>query len=155
MSSDSIQPPPTSSARSREVNSEVALAWVAGLLEGEGYFGLIRNTVGGKVYLYARVGCSMTDQDIVVRLADLIGGKVYAHKPKQPRRKPYWRVEVRGQKAVALMNQLRPHMGARRQEQIDTVLEYEAQRVPTALARQKACRAAAKDRPRSALGTFA
>jgi hypothetical protein len=47
----------------------IQVAWLAGLLEGEGYFGLIPNKVKGKTYRYARVGVTMTDEDVIRRAA--------------------------------------------------------------------------------------
>jgi hypothetical protein len=43
--------------------------WLAGLLEGEGYFGTIPSHVGGQTYRYPRVGISMTDRDVIARVA--------------------------------------------------------------------------------------
>ena len=56
--------------RQRELCSnlaEVDVGWLAGLLEGEGYFGLVPNKSGGKTYHYARLGVTMTDSDGVER----------------------------------------------------------------------------------------
>lgn len=45
------------------------VAWVAGLLEGEGYF-----SISSARHRQARVVCSMTDEDVVRKLHVLAGG---------------------------------------------------------------------------------
>jgi hypothetical protein len=132
--------------------SDVDAAWLAGLLEGEGYFGLIPNKVKGKTYRYARVGVSMTDADVVERAAGLMGASVISLRPTGASRLPYFRAHVQGQRAVEIMQLLRPHLGTRRREQIDAVLAYEAMRPDPNEGRRKWSSAAAKLRQRDRHG---
>lgn len=61
----------------------------------------------------------MTDRDIIERVCELWGTRLYTHIPKVKRYKPVFRTELVGGSAVAMMALLRPHMGVRRQVQID------------------------------------
>jgi hypothetical protein len=99
-------------------NSEIApqdLYWLAGLLEGEGTF------IAGppSVPRSPAVQLSTADRDVVDRAAELLECAVTI----VPARRDGWRtaycVRVRGARAVAWMERLRPLLGNRRQEQID------------------------------------
>jgi hypothetical protein len=122
------------------------------LLEGEGYFGLIPNKVGGKTYRYARVGVTMTDSDVVERAARLMDARVMRLRPAGVSRLPQFRAQVQGQRAVALMRLLYPHLGERRRTQIDAVLDFEAMRPDPNQARREWSSGAANRRPRDKLG---
>lgn len=92
------------------------LAWLAGLLEGEGSFLKGPPSEPGT----PRITVSMTDRDVVARVASLFG--VSASNPfkhKNPKWKPFYLATLKGTRAVELMGLLRPLMGERRQGQID------------------------------------
>jgi hypothetical protein len=101
---------------------ETELYWLAGLLEGEGYFTANRSN-GGK-YLYPKIELCMTDEDVVRKAHKVTGvgnvGGPYPDK-RQPHWKPTWRWSVYGQKAFTLMDTLYPLLGARRQAKIDEI----------------------------------
>lgn len=89
------------------------LAWAAGLFEGEGSISPRRN---GK----PRLQVKMTDEDVVRRLRDVVGGVVYG--PYQAKatdghdRKPYW-VWTNGPRDPSeIFDHFRPWLGARRLE---------------------------------------
>lgn len=88
-------------------------AWLAGLLEGEGCFQLHRLT--------AFVTVTMTDRDVVDRAAALMqAASVTTRTPA--RGKPTYTSAVSGQRAVDIMESIRPLMGARRADKIDAIL---------------------------------
>jgi hypothetical protein len=108
---------------SRSINP-IDLAWLAGLIEGEGSF---THHVSGRKRWYhdLRIRVAMTDEDVIRRCLAVSGlGTVKG--PYQRRNlawKPQWIWEVtRRDDAVALMTALRPLMGIRRQSQIDACL---------------------------------
>lgn len=92
------------------------LVWLAGLLEGEGTFDLHR----GK---YARVRVGMSDRDVIGRAATLMGAKVRLSL-KPPPQKAMWHAEMSGPRALALMWELLPLMGARRSAKIAEVIGH-------------------------------
>lgn len=107
--------------------SEVEVAWLAGLLEGEGSFLTLTDRQGGREYRYPKVTVNMTDRDVIERVASLFGTSVYDLPIYQKGRKPSFRAQIAGAKAAEWMRLLRPWMGQRRRDSIDAVLaEYGA-----------------------------
>lgn len=92
--------------------------WLAGLLEGEGCFGL-SGSKGGS----ARISLNMTDKDIVERAASLLGAEVKVVK-RYPNRKQVYRIEIFSSKAVAWMMTLYSLMGVRRKETIEKSISF-------------------------------
>lgn len=106
------------------------IAWVAGLLEGEGTFQFYDRKVKteGKEYPCRglTISCTMTDKDVLVRLQRWSGcGLIYATRKheKFDRVKPQFMWTAQGSKeAYALMIAIFPFMGKRRQAKIKEVL---------------------------------
>lgn len=102
-----------------------SLLWVAGLIEGEGTFSVIRNK--RKRFIYPAVSVVMTDKDVLDRLASVVGhGKIRERHSQQLRDNPHYKRQyvwtLVGSKAEHLMLQIRPWMGERRRDRIDEVL---------------------------------
>ena len=91
------------------------LIWLAGLMEGEGWFGSRPNGT-------PRVSIEATDRDVVGRAAMLMEGKVRARMPRNARSRPTYVCEVSGDRAAEVMQALLPHMGARRSSKIMEIL---------------------------------
>jgi hypothetical protein len=89
----------------------VDLAWAAGLVEGEGWFGFYGGTTN------PRMAVSMTDRDIIDRLAVLFGATVRPRKVAA-RYKPQWTTTISGPKAVGWMLTLYRFLGQRRRAKI-------------------------------------
>lgn len=100
----------------------VTLAWIAGLLEGEGNFGCRRGSTGH--HMVPSIQCRMTDEDIIRTLQAVTGaGSVNGpYSDGNPNHKPVWRWQITGPRAIALMKTLRPWMGRRRGGAIDSIL---------------------------------
>jgi len=94
------------------------LAWLAGLLEGEGTF--VKGSPAKPRRPITALG--MTDEDVVRRVTDLWGTRLWTIRQKQDRYKPVFRTELVGGSAVAMMALLRPHLCVRRQAQIDEAI---------------------------------
>lgn len=94
--------------------------WLIGLLEGEGSFMKGPPSEPNK----PRIQVQMTDLDVLERAAPLLYSKVLGpFKRKNENAKLQYAVKIRGKKAADLMKEMRPHMGIRRQQQIDAALE--------------------------------
>jgi hypothetical protein len=92
-------------------------SWLAGLLEGEGYFGCVRpHTV--------RIALTMIDRDVVERAALMLGAKVYPIQARQENWMPSWGVTVYGQCAPDIAGKLEPLLGRRRREQIRRMRQH-------------------------------
>lgn len=94
------------------------LYWLAGLLEGEGSF-----LKGPPPRPNSpAVSCQMTDEDIICRVAKIVGVKYHRVARRNKRWKPAFSVKLNGDRAIALMKRLRSLMGLRRQKQIDDAI---------------------------------
>lgn len=96
--------------------SETDIAWLAGLLEGEGSFDLHRDR-------YPRIRLGMTDRDVVERAARLMGSRVRTNY----REGPYlamWHTELSGGRAAEVMALISPYLGARRSLKVATALGH-------------------------------
>lgn len=99
----------------------IDIAWIAGILEGEGHFGIWEKRSKGYAYPVYRIACNMCDLDVLERLHRLVGiGHLSGpQKRQQPHHLPAWRWSLNKRAdiydlAVALL----PHMGKRRGERL-------------------------------------
>lgn len=94
----------------------VNIAWLAGLIEGEGYI------AKSKVFLRIR----MTDEDVVKKCMmfkiGYLRGPVEGNSKKNKKPIYEWTV-TRKQWFVEILNAIYEHMGERRKERIDAVLK--------------------------------
>jgi hypothetical protein len=87
------------------------LHWLAGLLDADGCFYDKKN---GRPYPSIKV--SMTDRDLVERVARLWGSSMTSY--KRENRKVIYESRVHGEKALGWMLRLFPYMSRRRQAKI-------------------------------------
>ena len=93
------------------------IAWVAGLLEGEGNF---MSDPSGSL---ARIKLEMTDEDVVRKAASIMGAPSVGYRIKSnPKWKPTYVFYLCGAKAAGWMMTLYPFLGKRRRQKIRTVL---------------------------------
>lgn len=107
--------------------SPTQIAWVAGLLEGEGYFALKNGGGKASARKSPMIRVEMSDEDVIARLAASFC-RAY-HEKAAPSRPSHWSAmfstEVRGKDASEIMLLVRPYMGERRGAKIDQILaEY-------------------------------
>ena len=104
----------------------MSIDWLAGLLEGEGYFVIKSFLKGDKTYRYANVGVQMTDLDVLEKVHDFTGvGHVRPVKNGEGHlgiKQVYQWYVSKHQDALDLMKTVRPLMGERRGERIDAIL---------------------------------
>lgn len=91
-------------------------AWAAGILEGEGYFGVSPRL---------RIECQMTDQDVVEKLCSVFGmGKVAAATARKEGHKPIWRWSVYSKTDILrVLQRVEPYMGDRRGARVAEMLQ--------------------------------
>lgn len=95
----------------------VDAAWLAGLLDGEGCFDSPRGN--------PRVRVKMSDFDVVLRAAELMGASTYTE--LIPNRKPLLVAQITGTPAAKVMRQILPFLGARRTARAtEIVLTFDA-----------------------------
>jgi hypothetical protein len=103
--------------------TDVNIAWVAGLIEGEGTFNIRKY----KSKKYITIKVVSTDFDVIEKLNSIIGcGRIngpYDRSTPRKKKKPFlvWCLhEITPQ--IELMNAILPHMGKRRSERIKECL---------------------------------
>lgn len=99
------------------------LAWLAGLLEGEGSF-FLPSTTERRPHRYPVIKLGMTDEDVVVRVATLFGRAITTTRGRHSDKFKY-STAVEGKAAGWWMERLYPHMGARRRQKIVELLGHE------------------------------
>lgn len=97
---------------------QIDIAWLAGLLEGEGYF-CILSPHGVPT---PRIVLSMTDKDVVEHVAGFFQRKVNGR--PLPSGKIDYKTSVTGPDALTLMRKLLPWMHGRRSRKIREILEF-------------------------------
>lgn len=96
------------------------IAWMAGLLEGEGYFCCLNSGLGVRLV--------MTDEDIVKRFAQLWAVMPRQLSKRADHHKIPFLVSLPSQKAAQCMRLIRPFLGRRRLQTVDDCLQkYEQQ----------------------------
>ena len=88
------------------------IAWLGGLLEGEGCFSLKKDK-------YPRISLAMTDEDVIVKAASLMKIKtmVYHHKN-------VWSFHIHGSYAIQWMMTLYPLLSKRRREKVASIIKF-------------------------------
>lgn len=109
--------------------SDVEIAWLAGLLEGEGCFRVAnspkRLASGRRPVLV--VGLKMTDEDVVERAVKLwpVAGRITIEENNhKPRWAKTYKATWHGQRAEDLMVLVLPYMGQRRSAKIKECLAH-------------------------------
>lgn len=87
------------------------IAWFAGIMEGEGYFGLRKN--GGLT-----LEVTMTDKDVIDRVASMFSFGTRAERSLPSGKTAYWWGVTKQSAVAGLMMTLLPLMGKRRQAKI-------------------------------------
>lgn len=102
------------------------IAWVAGVIEGEGYIGIRRATSRGSDSVVTRIVVRMTDKDIIERLHHLVPGSFFLSVPPQKSHyKPQWQFHVTDRELVAeLLTLIVPWLGKRRGSRAMEVLAW-------------------------------
>jgi hypothetical protein len=107
--------------------NEVEVAWVAGLLEGEGYFCGVNRTRRTPEPI---VQLSMQDRDVVEKFRSILGGtqSITAYdrmgqKNYKEYHKPIYTLFIRGYAAIRIMQTILPHMGERRATKIREAID--------------------------------
>lgn len=84
-----------------------AIAWSAGLFEGEGSFTFTRGAAKG-------VSVQMTDKDVLVELRSLWGGHLYDCRPQNAGHKRSWKWALTSTQAEAFVAAVLPYLKVRR-----------------------------------------
>jgi len=95
--------------------------WLAGLLDGEGCFTTCRGK--DRKYYTPEIHLSMTDRDVVERVASVWGTSVRLKGPNRPAHyKTLWETKLSGVVALEAMLNLFPFLSDRRRGRIEEIL---------------------------------
>lgn len=86
------------------------LYYAAGLFDGEGYIGWVKQNDAKRNQYSLRMSVGMTDLASVQLFADLFGGKIYFRKQRQPHHKPQWVWMITGSRSVKTYEELKPYL---------------------------------------------
>ncbi|BDA51901.1 hypothetical protein COCOBI_pt-2040 (chloroplast) [Coccomyxa sp. Obi] len=108
--------------------TEIEIAWLAGLIEGEGSFGLdARSATQYKISRappspYMRI--SMIDEDVIERVGKLVNKKCFSPTRRTVTEKQVYAVHVGDRATLSwLLPRLFPYFGKRRQEAVQECLD--------------------------------
>ena len=94
--------------------TNIEIAWLAGIIEGEGCLSSRRTPT---------VTVVMTDFDVVEKIANLFGKHVHSAPGAKAHHKEIYRASVYGDEAIKIMEAILPHMGDRRSSKINEIFE--------------------------------
>jgi hypothetical protein len=102
--------------------TDIDASWLAGLLEGEGYFQITKPRHHHPTQVVIRL--SMTDKDVVERAAKLLNNVPINEKAKTTERKTIYAISLSKKDEVEkVLLQILPHMGSRRSQRINECLK--------------------------------
>lgn len=100
-----------------EEYKDTTIAWLAGLLEGEGCF------VAATDKYPVCLSVNMTDKDIIDTIAQMWNVSVSKPRKQEPHHKQSYRCMIRGGRAITWMKAILPYLGVRRTEQVETAIK--------------------------------
>lgn len=116
--------------------SDVDIAWIAGLLEGEGCFSICTRKTSKHDHKSLAIHCEMTDEDTIEKLHRVTKcGTINVRKNTSGRRddrnrKQTWIWSVQNHAGIyKVCCAIYPHMSKRRQEKIKELIEYVESRI--------------------------
>lgn len=89
---------------------EITLAYLAGVIDSDGFISITRGRHGGKLYHAAIVGIAGTRSEPHDLAASLWGGKVHAYTPKNPRHRIVFQWSRTGDQAHHVIGLLLPYL---------------------------------------------
>lgn len=100
--------------------TDIDIAWLAGLVEGEGNI-----SINGRSFT---IRVKMADRDVVSRAATLLGAKLYPVDAPRSGWKAMWLAQAKGATAVGWAMTLYPWLGVRRRQQVrDAIAHWRTQ----------------------------
>lgn len=88
----------------------VVLAYLAGVIDSDGYITIHRSIRNGARYHAAQIGIAGTSPEPHELAASLFGGNVGCYQPKNPSYRPQYQWSRTGRAAAAIIAQLRPYL---------------------------------------------
>ena len=90
--------------------SPTTLAYLAGMIDGDGYITINRSERNGKVYHAPQVGIAGTRREPHDLAAGLFGGSVGIYYPRNPAHRPQYQWSRQGASAVEVIRAIQPYL---------------------------------------------
>ena len=103
------------------------LAYIAGIVDGEGYIGIYKHPDNYTIYRTI-VGVTNTDLKLVDWLHEMLGGNIYEKPSYGKNHKTQYNWKLNGTHIVDLLKAIRPYLRLK-DEQADIILELESMKV--------------------------
>ena len=104
------------------------LAYLAGIVDGEGYFFLEQNR---KNYRIPVLAVEMAEKDVVKAFIDYFGcGNLLLRAPRKAHYKILYRWRVRGRPAIAILKKMYKYFSIRRKKNADILFKYKFKNGP-------------------------
>jgi hypothetical protein len=103
------------SAASKIEVPATTLAYLAGMIDGDGYISITRSIRAGKEYFGAQVGIAGTRREPHDLAASLWGGVVSCYKPANPLHRPQFQWSRVGATAVIVIEEISPYLLIKRE----------------------------------------
>jgi hypothetical protein len=109
--------------------TETDIAWIAGLLEGEAYFGIDNRSKDryeiSKTPPAPFIKISMVDEDIIQRLSKLLDKSYFSPSRKTVKDKQVYTLHIgEKEKVLFILQKILPYMGVRRGERITECISH-------------------------------
>jgi hypothetical protein len=109
--------------------TETEVAWIAGILEGEGYFGMDNRSKDryevSKIPPAPFIKVSMVDEDIIQRLSKLLDKSYFSPSRKTVKGKQVYTLHIgEKEKVLFILQKILPYMGVRRAERITECISH-------------------------------
>lgn len=95
---------------------ELELAYLAGVIDSDGYITVHRSMRNGKAYCAARIGIAGTRRQPHDLAASLWGGKISIYAPKNPRHRSQFQWCRTGDVAASAIKQVQPYLRVKREQ---------------------------------------
>jgi len=117
------------------MRGKLALAYTAGIIDGEGHIGLSprkqQNRDGGERSFGLRVDVGSTDEWLCQWLKMQYGGSVICVPPKKPQHSPAWRWYISSKEALCFLELILPYLQLKRQQaEVGIAFQKEKRRNP-------------------------
>jgi len=109
------------------LKGKALLAYVAGIIDGEGSIGLHKNTQKKNPSYTVTVYVGNTNEWLIQFLKMQFGGYITTSSQPNPRAKPIWRWEIRARKAYKFLELILPYLQMKR-PQAELAIEFQARR---------------------------
>lgn len=106
------------------MTDEVTLAYLAGVIDSDGYISISQSTHESGLYFGAAVGIAGTRPQPHELAASIWGGRIHRYVPKNSRHRAQFQWSRHGDRALAIIEQIRPHLRVKR-EQADLAIELQ------------------------------